>query len=769
MAKSRFVLNGSGGHPWAFAKMGGFNQVVIQNGDDLKHLGELDQKLWCALSCPTKGLEFDGPTLQMLDTDGDGRIRVNEIQAAVAWVCACLRDPGVIIPGDDVLKLSEINQESEDGAKLLASARHVLECIERPDGDSVSLADVLNRAAIFSEDDVNGDGVVPPGLVDDDALKAVVIDMVTVTGGVADRSGAMGVDETVCKVFFDLLAALLAWRAKGAGDSTIMPAGDATAAANDALAAVQTKIEDYFARCRLAAFDRRSIAALNREEKDYLAMAARDMTISDAEIQALPLAVVDAGKPLPLANGLNPAWVERMLAFREMVVSPLLGASVTTLTQEQWNVLVGKFGAFRAWMSEKPSDPAVAAMEALGFDRLAAIAEMNPAPAIAEIIARDVAVKDQADAIGQLEKLVRYRKNLFRLLNNFVSFATFYRREEPAIFQAGRLYLDNRSYDLCVTVGDMGKHTLMVGSSRMYLMYCDCVRPSGERKQIAAAITNGDCDDIIVGRNGVFYDHDGRDWDATITKIVDNPISVRQAFWSPYKKLMRFIEAQMAKRAAAAEAASDAKLQGAATAAYGAVADGKPPAPAVPKKLDIGVVAALGVAVGGITAAFGVLMQALFGLGIWLPVALVGIMLVISGPSMAMAAIKLRQRNLGPLLDANGWAINAKAKVNMIFGRGLTRLAVLPDGSSLSLVDPWVKKKHRKWPWILLLIVILLAVAGGILWKRGDLNPYLPVKWQKNIAAELKAGQDAQPGAAPSSADAPAPAAAPAATPAAGK
>jgi len=31
----------------------------------------------------------------------------------------------------------------------------------------------------------------------------------------------------------------------------------------------------------------------------------------------------------------------------------------------------------------------------------------------------------------------------------------------------------------------------------------------------------------MVGRNGVFYDRKGRDYDATITKIVASPISLR--------------------------------------------------------------------------------------------------------------------------------------------------------------------------------------------------------------------------------------------------
>ena len=48
-------------------------------------------------------------------------------------------------------------------------------------------------------------------------------------------------------------------------------------------------MDDYFARCRLAAFDPRAVAALNREEKEYLALAAKDLTITAAEIAGFPL------------------------------------------------------------------------------------------------------------------------------------------------------------------------------------------------------------------------------------------------------------------------------------------------------------------------------------------------------------------------------------------------------------------------------------------------------------------------------------------------
>ena len=58
---------------WKFNKIGGVTRVCIETGEDIAHLGELDQKLWTALSCPTTGFEFDGKTLAYLDSNNDGR------------------------------------------------------------------------------------------------------------------------------------------------------------------------------------------------------------------------------------------------------------------------------------------------------------------------------------------------------------------------------------------------------------------------------------------------------------------------------------------------------------------------------------------------------------------------------------------------------------------------------------------------------------------------------------------------------------------------
>ena len=251
--------------------------------------------------------------------------------------------------------------------------------------------------------------------------------------------------------------------------------------------------------------------------------------------------------------------------------------------------------------------------------------------------------------------------------------------------------------------------------SKAYIAYCDLTR-QGKTRKIAACFTQGDSDYLFVGRNGIFYDRRGNDWDARIIAVVDNPISVRQAFFLPYKKFVRFIEEQAAKRAAAAEAKADAKLSTAAIkAADAATAATAGPAAkrAEPKKVDIGAVAAIGVAVSGAVTALTLILGYVFGLAAWqYPLVLGGLMLVISGPSMLIAWLKLRQRTLGPILEANGWAINGRVNINVKFGTRLTSRAILPAGSSRSLKDPYANEDVARRARLITVLIFIGLIAG---------------------------------------------------------
>lgn len=685
-------------HTWNFFQTGSLKQVELRTADDFRHLRQLDQKLWVALACPVKGLEIDEKTLAIIDTDKDGRVRAPEILTAVEWMCQSLRDPAFLLKGGDSLPLSEIRE-----ASLLASARQILSNIGQPQATSISLAQATDITAIFKATKYNGDGVITAEAAEDEGMRQLLSDILATQGSVTDRSGGAGVNTAMVEKFFAEVEAHLAWTGKAIDQpQVILPLGDETAAATAALQAVKAKIDDYFARCQIATFDDRAVPALNRPDTEYATLAAQNLQPTGAEMVHLPLARISRNSVLPLRSGLNPGWIAPMQTFYEKAVVPILGRP-ELLTEGDWQRLQAHLAPYQTWQSAK----AGGSVEKLGLERLRQLAGGTGKAALLQVIAKDLDLADEMQKILDVEKLLRFQRDLHRLLQNFVNFAEFYHPQNYSVFQAGSLYLDGRMCELCVQVADAGKHAAMAALAKAYLVYCDCVRPGSPKMTIVAAFTNGDSDNLMVGRNGIFYDIAGRDWDATVTKIVENPISIREAFLSPYKKFLRFIEEQVAKRASEADTQATGKLSSAATKAVDtATAKEKPPVEVGPK-FEVGTIAALGVGLGAIGSLMGGFVSGFIGLGWLMPLGILGIVLAISGPSMLIAALKLRQRNLAPILDANGWAINGKVKINIPFGAKLTEIAALPPNAKLNLNDPYAEKKT---PWGVYLMLIVLGL-----------------------------------------------------------
>ena len=704
-------MNGS--HRWRFCRLGGFDQVRLETAEDIRHLGELDQKLWAALSCPVDGLEFDRRTLELLDVSGDRRVRVQEVLTAVNWVSTVLRDMGPLMAGASELPLGAIDESQPEGQRLLASARQLLALLGKQDAETVTIQDVTDTSTLLHNSRFNGDGIIAENAADDDDTRQLIGEVIACVGSDEDRSGLPGISQERVTAFFDALALYAGWWAQATSDPAILPFGEATLEAAAVYSRLKSKIDDYFTRCGLAAFDPRAAEPLNPAPTTYETLAVKDLTTAVAEVENFPLAHVDADRPLPLRQGVNPAWAATVASFADLVVTPLFGESAE-LSESQWRKVKETFAPFEAWQAAK----AGVEVEGLGLDRVQAILKGSGRSQLEELIRRDLELADQVEAISNVVRLVYYNRDLYQLLNNFVSFRDFYGNERKAIFQAGTLYIDGRACELCVRVASVDAHSPMASLSRTYLAYCDCKRRnSSEQMFIAAAFTEGDADNLMVGRNGVFYDSEGNDWDATIVKLIDHPISVRQAFWSPYKRIARMVGEQIEKFAVAKDKAVDAKAgEGVAAAAK---ADAAPPAPFDVGKFA-GIFAAIGLAIGAIGTAIASILGGFLSLPVWeMPLAIVGIMLAISGPSMLIAFLKLRQRNLGPILDANGWAVNTKASINIPFGSTLTKMAALPKGAERSLIDPFAEKKT---PWKRWVFLAVLLVALGFAWNKGYLQ-----------------------------------------------
>lgn len=525
-------------YKWSFANVGGVTRVRIQSAEDIRHLGELDKKMWTVLSCPTTGLEICSDSLSLMDLDGDGQLRLKEVVATADYLCSALKDPQSLFGQSDRIALDNIADEA---------VKAVAEKIAGENKD-VALADVQ-----------------------------ATIDAVTIEA---------------------------------------QPVPDAPFEA-DVIAAYKEKQAEY--------------AAYFEQEK----------------LQKLGLALIpeDAVKP--------------GMKEKDFVA---MGAKIA-----EWEAAKG-------------------AVEAANADALAAAkAEFEP-----------------------LRKLLLLHRDFYRLLRNFVTLEDFYDLDETTIasFQAGTLIIDQRACHLCVRVNDMSKHDAQAPLSGIYLLYCNCVnKKTGKTMQIVAAMTQGEIKNLNVGKNAIFYDNDGLDYDATVTKIIDNPISIRQAFWTPYRKFGNWIQEKINKSAAEKDAKAFDDMTAKADAAAGdpAAAEKKP-------AFDIakfaGIFAAIGMALGMIGTALVALFSGLATLHWWqLLLVFVGILLLISGPSMIMAWLKLRRRNLAPLLNANGWAVNAEAIISVPFGRTLTEQVAFPIIKIKKGLKPWAK-------WLIALCVI--AVILGI-------------------------------------------------------
>lgn len=723
-------------HRWQFHRIGGLDQVAIEDAEDLGHLRELDQKLWVALSCPVAGLELDQRTLELLDLDHDGRVRAPELLAALDFCEARLADLGSLLNGEAALPLSALSDEKPDGKALKAAARRVLASLGKPDATSLTPDDARDLSHVFDVGLLDGDGVVPPEQAGDDgATRQAIVDAMASAGAVTGRNGKPGLDRKGLAAFFAELADHHDWQ-EGGRTSGALVFGDATGASWDAVTAVRAKVDDYFARCRLAAMDPRGSALLNRTDEEFEALAARQLGAGSPELAAFPLARAEAGRALPLSEGVNPAWVAPLEALRATAVKAAFGESRGSITEAEWGALLARLAPCQAWMARKKG----AKVEALGPARVRELLGSHARAAIEQLMVEDEALDSEATAVADVARMVHCYRDLAVLLRNFVNFADFFAPGRAAIFQAGTLYLDGRSCDLCIRVTDPATHAPLALGSYLFIVYCDLRRAGAEPMKIAACFTRGDGDFLTVGRNGLFYDRKGRDWDATVVRVVDNPIAIRQAFAAPYKKFLRMVEQQIARFAAAKEKESDARLATVAAVPVAGlppvvpVAPAASPASAAPAPVDVGrmvgIIAALGVGVGAMATFLGAFVSGFMGLQPWWAklVAVGGVVLLISGPSMALAWLKLRQRTLGPLLDATGWAINGRIRVNIPLGTALTKVAVLPSGARRSLEDPFedVEARRRRRLAVLaaLVVVAALVAARAMRWW-----PFQPGSW----------------------------------------
>ena len=695
------IFNNDKKYKWEFDNIGGSSRVRIASGEDIAHLHELDPKMWTVLSCPVTGLEIDDRSLAYMDTDGDGKIRVNDVIATSQWITSVLRNSDLILEGKDSIDIEQFNVENPEGLKLYNSAKQIIENLGK-EGTVISIADTADNAAIFAKTRFNGDGVITEASSDDADLKAVIAAAIASVGGVTDRSGAAGVNADLIETFYKNLADYVAWTEA----AVEAPFADKTDAVIDAYNALDAKVKDFFMRSKLAAFSPDSTASLDVQTASIQAISAENLTGKSAEIAAYPIARVTGKPEIDLSEPVNPAWDAQF----ELVKSVAF-ADMKVLTEADWAAVGAKFAAYTAWKGAK----AGACVEALGLETIKGFIAKDNKAALLDLVAQDSALAEEAANMDMVDKFLHIFRDFYRLIRNFVTLNDFYTKDEgvSAIFQSGRLIIDQRECRFCMKVADMGKHNASAAASGMFLVYCDCTsKKQAGKLSIVAAVTVGEIGDLVVGKNAIYYDNAGVEWDAVITKVVDNPISIAQSFWSPYRRMAKAVENLINKSAADKDAKMMANATAKINAAPAAAAAGTPATP--PQPFDIakfaGIFAAIGMALGALGTAVTTIFSGILKLAWWKTILVViAILLLISGPAMVMAWMKLRRRNIAPLLNANGWAVNAASKISIPFGETLTDIARFPK---MNLKDPYAKKGNPAKAWFLTILALVVVACG---------------------------------------------------------
>lgn len=350
----------------------------------------------------------------------------------------------------------------------------------------------------------------------------------------------------------------------------------------------------------------------------------------------MPLVTDAPDVVLPLTDHLNPKHLEAVLAFAEKCVTPLLGAR-ETLSRMEWKRVKTAFAPYRAWTAAKP---------VLHADALAAL-EVE-------------------------ERVLRYKLHLGEFLENFVNMKRLYSNEALAIFQMGTLRIDAKELHLCFHVDAEGPHAALAGKSNCCVLYLKLTCPATKAvRTLCAVVTAGRVAGLYVGRNGVFCDRDGKCWEATITKIVENQVSLAEAFWSPWKKLGDGIAAVVKKFLGDRQKASEETLKPLAAPKPAGEASGSAGGAALASS-----VAAIGIGVGMVGAAAASLMAVLSSMVWWkILISIVALVLLVSLPSVILTWFKLRRRDLCAILNASGWAINRPMRFSVVRARAFTQCA----------------------------------------------------------------------------------------------
>ncbi len=681
-----------------FRMLGGSRQLLVQTGADLHRVADLDVAHWAVTALQKDSLIGNKEFLDMLDADNDGRIRCDEVKAALNWMLGLLQDLRGAEQGSSTLTIDSIYDNKPDGVAMRDSIRIALDNIGLPEENKITFEQISNHEKILSAALQNGDGIIPPDPTEavDPQIADCIRSIMNLVGKQKDLSGADGVGKAEAESFEKQASGYLAW--KDAFNESLLVYGDKTDAVYQAYIAIADKVDDFF---RCAAASRYSSA------KAVSTYDPLDPESVKAYLEKSPIANPEQTQDLDLNGELNPLWRDRVAAFFAV------WEEAESISAAEWTSLKAKLAPYGAWLAKKNT----AIFDGFDIEKLRSYAANNVYAGLYKLIDNDVAVSGTLCTCKIVRKLILFQMNMVRFLNNFVCLHNLFDTKSDSMIQVGHLVMDGRTFSLCTLVPNVAEHKKIVQESDICVMYLDITKGAGstlKTMKLAVAVTSGHVRNIFIGKSGVFFTGDGEVWDAKIFDFVKQPVSVSEAMREPFYKFAEFLQKQ-------ADKYFSTKSKTYETNVAKSIQTPAPAAQQTPAVSGSMMLMGGGIGIAAIGSAFAFMAKSLQGISVWTVLGVfLGILLIFGGPIIMVSLIKLFNRNLSRFFEANGFAINMKMRLSLKMGRVFTYVPKMPYKVLLFAEQLSLKGENgmsRKGKiWLILFILLLAGVAAYFLY-----------------------------------------------------
>lgn len=727
--------------PIVFRNYGGIHQLRIESAEDLSLIHHLHPALWAATSVQLESLQCDPIFLKYLNQDGHGSIRSEHLRIALKWIFHLMGQRGRMSDASEVLQIVDLDISHKDGQKLKEAALHILGHLKVKNFEEIGLGQVRVFQKTYVMNPPNGDGVLPIQHVSDPDAAKLAAAVLEEIGGTRDISGLDGINEGQLLKFLDRAKKQLAWKSSPNDYSSgeIMSWGEDTPDAVKIVFECDTKIEEFFWQCDFLCLNDCNREQIRFSEKDLDRVDASSVDSIEAQLAQAPLQIPNAAGVLNLQGTINPYYKRQINELQERVLVRAQPHSCDSLTRSGWGQVKAIFEPYCKWQAQKPSD-------GLGEISEITLREYLDGPGqkkLFKLLLEDRAVQDELKQITDLEKLILYQRWLFELANNFVNLSALYDPSRRALFELGNLIIDGREFTFTMRVQSRSAHKKIAQTSKMFLVYAEITgSENGQHNyEIVAALTSGDQGGIEIGKRGIFYDLQGKEWDARVVDLVKNPISLSEAIKAPFLKAKKLltdkIELFAGSRVGSLEKATTEMVT---KIEKGESLDqlvGSPgsPRPAVSSLGIRDLLLGGGIAFAAVGSSLVYLIRTLSQISLLKAgVVLMSIVAVVILFSAFLGWNSLRKRDMSALLEACGWAVNLRMYLTGRLGYLFSHRPHLPDGARREhrdLVNTFLQKtgyrsvRRSRIRKVCLVSIVLIVI---ILLSSSFLNPIL---WSK--------------------------------------